>query len=120
MRTMRNVNAYRRACVRRLHHSPIALPEMIGFSEERADRLIDDGVHHDDLVMEPILGREARWKLMEIADRGLTPDDAVRWGWRERSQQSACGNRRCTSYKTSRGSASPDAALTMATAALLC
>lgn len=55
---------------------------MIGFNEERANRLIDDGTHLTGTVAEPILGREAKVeKLVEIAERlGLTPEDAIAVG----------------------------------------
>ncbi len=55
---------------------------MIGFNEERANRLIDDGTRLTGTVAEPILGREAKVeKLVEIAERlGLTPEDAIAVG----------------------------------------
>ncbi len=54
----------------------------LGFDENRANRLIDDGTHLTGTVAEPILGREAKMeKLAEIADRlGLTPADAIAVG----------------------------------------
>ncbi len=58
------------------------IAEMIGFNEERANRLIDDGTRLTGTVAEPILGREAKVeKLVEIAERlGLTPEDAIAVG----------------------------------------
>ncbi|PWL16970.1 phosphoserine phosphatase SerB [Falsochrobactrum shanghaiense] len=58
------------------------IAEMIGFNENRANLLLDDGTHLTGEVSEPILGREAKVeKLVEIADRlGLTPQDAIAVG----------------------------------------
>ncbi|MFC4625383.1 phosphoserine phosphatase SerB [Daeguia caeni] len=58
------------------------IAEMIGFNEDRANILIDDGTHLTGTVAEPILGREAKFeKLVEIAKRlGLTPADAIAVG----------------------------------------
>ncbi|MCO7737019.1 phosphoserine phosphatase SerB [Brucella intermedia] len=82
VRTMRKHGAYTALVSGGFTSFTHRIAEMIGFNEERANRLIDDGVHLTGLVMEPILGREAKVeKLMEIADRlGLTPDDAIAVG----------------------------------------
>jgi phosphoserine phosphatase len=58
------------------------IAEMIGFNEDRANLLLDDGAKLTGVVAEPILGREAKVeRLEEIADRlGLSPDDAIAVG----------------------------------------
>ncbi len=82
VRTMRKHGAYTALVSGGFTSFTQRIAEMIGFNEERANRLIDDGVHLTGLVTEPILGREAKAeKLVEIADRlGLTPDDAIAVG----------------------------------------
>lgn len=58
------------------------IAQMIGFNEDRANLLHDDGMVLTGTVADPILGREAKVeKLIEIADRlGLTPEDAIAVG----------------------------------------
>jgi phosphoserine phosphatase len=82
VRTMRKHGAYTALVSGGFTSLHSSHAEMIGFNEERANRLIDDGKHLTGLVTEPILGREAKVeKLVEIADRlGLTPDDAIAVG----------------------------------------
>jgi len=82
VRTMRKQGAYTALVSGGFTSFTHRIAEMIGFNEERANRLIDDGKHLTGLVTEPILGREAKVeKLVEIADRlGLTPDDAIAVG----------------------------------------
>ncbi len=82
VRTMRKHGAYTALVSGGFTSFTHRIAEMIGFNEERANRLIDDGKHLTGLVTEPILGREAKVeKLVEIADRlGLTPDDAIAVG----------------------------------------
>ncbi|MFK0685087.1 phosphoserine phosphatase SerB [Ochrobactrum sp. BD67] len=82
VRTMRKHGAYTALVSGGFTSFTLRIAEMIGFNEERANRLVDDGVHLTGLVTEPILGREAKVeKLVEIADRlGLTPDDAIAVG----------------------------------------
>ncbi|MBB3217945.1 phosphoserine phosphatase [Ochrobactrum sp. RC6B] len=82
VRTMRKHGAYTALVSGGFTSFTHRIAEMIGFNEERANRLIDDGVHLTGLVTEPILGREAKVeKLEEIADRlGLTPNDAIAVG----------------------------------------
>ncbi|KAB2669300.1 phosphoserine phosphatase SerB [Ochrobactrum sp. LMG 5442] len=82
VRTMRKHGAYTALVSGGFTSFTHRIAEMIGFNEERANGLIDDGLHLTGLVTEPILGREAKVeKLMEIADRlGLTPDDAIAVG----------------------------------------
>ncbi len=82
VRTMRKHGAYTALVSGGFTSFTHRIAEMIGFNEERANRLIDDGMHLTGLVTEPILGREAKVeKLVEIADRlGLTPDDAIAVG----------------------------------------
>lgn len=82
VRTMRKHGAYTALVSGGFTSFTQRIAEMIGFNEERANRLIDDGMHLTGLVTEPILGREAKVeKLVEIAERlGLTPDDAIAVG----------------------------------------
>lgn len=82
VRTMRKHGAYTALVSGGFTSFTHRIAEMIGFNEERANRLIDDGMYLTGLVTEPILGREAKVeKLVEIADRlGLTPDDAIAVG----------------------------------------
>lgn len=58
------------------------IAEMIGFNENRANILIDDGTHLTGEVREPILGREAKVeRLLAIADKlGITSEDAIAVG----------------------------------------
>ncbi|RWA68950.1 phosphoserine phosphatase SerB [Mesorhizobium sp.] len=55
---------------------------MLGFQENRANRLIEENGHFTGLVAEPILGRAAKADaLLEISARlGLTPADALAVG----------------------------------------
>ena len=82
VRTMRKHGAYTALVSGGFTSFTQRIAEMIGFNEDRANRLIDDGKHLTGLVTEPILGREAKVeKLVEIAERlGLTPDDAIAVG----------------------------------------
>lgn len=82
VRTMRKHGAYTALVSGGFTSFTQRIAEMIGFNEERANRLLDDGMHLTGLVTEPILGREAKVeKLVEIAERlGLTPDDAIAVG----------------------------------------
>lgn len=58
------------------------IAEMLGFQENRANRLLDLGGRFTGLVGEPILGRAAKAEaLLEICARlGLTPADAIAVG----------------------------------------
>ncbi|MCH4541485.1 phosphoserine phosphatase SerB [Ochrobactrum sp. POC9] len=82
VRTMRKHGAYTALVSGGFTSFTQRIAEMIGFNEDRANRLIDDGMYLTGLVTEPILGREAKVeKLVEIAERlGLTPDDAIAVG----------------------------------------
>lgn len=82
VRTMRKHGAYTALVSGGFPSFPRRIAEMIGFNEERANRLIDDGTRLTGTVAEPILGREAKVeKLVEIAERlGLTPEDAIAVG----------------------------------------
>ncbi|APY14519.1 phosphoserine phosphatase [Brucella sp. 10RB9215] len=82
VRTMRKHGAYTALVSGGFTSFTRRIAEMIGFNEERANRLIDDGTHLTGTVAEPILGREAKVeKLVEIAERlGLTPEDAIAVG----------------------------------------
>ncbi|MEJ5019785.1 phosphoserine phosphatase SerB [Ochrobactrum vermis] len=82
VRTMRKHGAYTALVSGGFTSFTRRIAEMIGFNEERANKLIDDGLHLTGLVTEPILGREAKVeKLLEIAERlGLTSDDAIAVG----------------------------------------
>ncbi|ENS77276.1 phosphoserine phosphatase SerB [Brucella melitensis] len=82
VRTMRKHGAYTALVSGGFTSFARRIAEMIGFNEERANRLIDDGTRLTGTVAEPILGREAKVeKLVEIAERlGLTPEDAIAVG----------------------------------------
>ncbi|WP_115026912.1 phosphoserine phosphatase SerB [Brucella canis] len=82
VRTMRKHGAYTALVSGGFPSFTRRIAEMIGFNEERANRLIDDGTRLTGTVAEPILGREAKVeKLVEIAERlGLTPEDAIAVG----------------------------------------
>ena len=56
--------------------------EAAGFHHEQANELLHDGAALTGLVGDPILGREAKLAALEkaVADRGLTPDDALAVG----------------------------------------
>ncbi|PYE90111.1 phosphoserine phosphatase SerB [Phyllobacterium leguminum] len=58
------------------------IARMIGFNEDRANLLLDDGERLTGEVAEPILGREAKVeKLLDICTRlGITTDDAIAVG----------------------------------------
>lgn len=55
---------------------------MIGFNENRANTLLDDGEHLTGEVSEPILGREAKVETLNtICERlGISPDEAIAVG----------------------------------------
>lgn len=82
VRTMRKFGSYTALVSGGFTSFTHRIAEMIGFNEERANRLVDDGTHLTGEVTEPILGREAKVeKLVEVADRlGLTPEDAIAVG----------------------------------------
>lgn len=82
VRTMRKHGAYTALVSGGFTSFTKRIAEMIGFNEDRANRLHDDGGHLTGTVAEPILGREAKVeKLVEIADRlGLSPQDAIAVG----------------------------------------
>ncbi|CUW44861.1 phosphoserine phosphatase [Brucella vulpis] len=82
VRTMRKHGAYTALVSGGFTSFTRRIAEMIGFNEERANRLIYDGTHLTGTVAEPILGRESKVeKLVEIAERlGLTPEDAIAVG----------------------------------------
>lgn len=82
VRTMRKHGAYTALVSGGFTSFTRRIAEMIGFNEERANRLINDGTRLTGTVAEPILGREAKVeKLVEIAERlGLTPEDAIAVG----------------------------------------
>ncbi|ABQ60498.1 phosphoserine phosphatase SerB [Brucella ovis IntaBari-2006-46-332] len=82
VRTMRKHGAYTALVSGGFTSFTRRIAEMIGFNEERANRLIDDGTRLTGTVAEPILGSEAKVeKLVEIAERlGLTPEDAIAVG----------------------------------------
>ena len=82
VRTMRKHSAYTALVSGGFTAFTHRIAEMIGFNEDRANRLIDDGMYLTGQVTEPILGREAKVeKLVEIAERlGLTPDNAIAVG----------------------------------------
>ncbi|ARY18574.1 MULTISPECIES: phosphoserine phosphatase SerB [Brucella] len=82
VRTMRKHGAYTALVSGGFTSFTRRIAEMIGFNEERANRLIDDGTRLTGTVAEPILGREAKVeKLVDIAERlGLTPEDAIAVG----------------------------------------
>ncbi|GGA97696.1 phosphoserine phosphatase SerB [Brucella endophytica] len=58
------------------------IAQMIGFNEDRANLLLDDGERLTGEVAEPILGREAKVeRLLDICARlGITPEDAIAVG----------------------------------------
>ena len=82
VRTMRKHGAYTALVSGGFTSFTHRIAEMIGFNEDRANLLLDDGAKLTGVVAEPILGREAKVKrLEEIADRlGLTPEDAIAVG----------------------------------------
>ncbi len=55
---------------------------MLGFDEHRANRLVETDGKLAGLVVEPILGREAKAEALRViaAARGITPDDAIAVG----------------------------------------
>jgi len=82
VRTMRKHGAYTALVSGGFTSFTHRIAEMIGFNEDRANLLLDDGAKLTGVVAEPILGREAKVeRLEEIADRlGLSPDDAIAVG----------------------------------------
>ncbi|MBC2885898.1 phosphoserine phosphatase SerB [Ochrobactrum sp. CM-21-5] len=82
VRTMRKHGAYTALVSGGFTSFTHRIAEMIGFHEDRANTLLDDGAYLTGSVTEPILGREAKVeKLLEIADRlGLTPENAIAVG----------------------------------------
>ncbi|MEL4069482.1 phosphoserine phosphatase SerB [Ochrobactrum sp. GPK 3] len=82
VRTMRKHGAYTALVSGGFTSFTHRIAEMIGFNEDRANLLLDDGTKLTGVVAEPILGREAKVeRLEEIADRlGLSPDDAIAVG----------------------------------------
>lgn len=82
VRTMRKHGAYTALVSGGFTSFTHRIAEMIGFNEDRANLLLDDGAKLTGVVAEPILGREAKVeRLKEIADRlGLSPDDAIAVG----------------------------------------
>ncbi|KAB2699609.1 phosphoserine phosphatase SerB [Ochrobactrum sp. Kaboul] len=82
VRTMRKHGAYTALVSGGFTSFTHRIAEMIGFNEDRANLLLDDGARLTGVVAEPILGREAKVeRLEEIADRlGLSPDDAIAVG----------------------------------------
>ncbi|MFD1791862.1 phosphoserine phosphatase SerB [Ochrobactrum teleogrylli] len=82
VRTMRKHGAYTALVSGGFTSFTHRIAEMIGFNEDRANLLLDDGAKLTGVVAEPILGREAKVeRLEEIADRlGLTPEDAIAVG----------------------------------------
>lgn len=82
VRTMRKHGAYTALVSGGFTSFTQRIAEMIGFQENSANILHDDGVNLTGTVAEPILGREAKVeKLLEISERlGLTPNDAIAVG----------------------------------------
>lgn len=82
VRTMRKHGAYTALVSGGFTSFTQRIANMIGFHEDRANRLLDDGNNLTGMVAEPILGREAKVdSLQNIADRlGLTPQDAIAVG----------------------------------------
>ncbi|MGU3398178.1 phosphoserine phosphatase SerB [Brucellaceae bacterium D45D] len=82
VRTMRKHGAYTALVSGGFTAFTQRIAEMIGFNENRANQLLDDGANLSGTVAEPILGREAKVERLEaIADRlGLTPEDAIAVG----------------------------------------
>ncbi len=82
VRTMRKHGAYTALVSGGFTSFTRRIAEMIGFNEDRANLLLDDGAALTGVVAEPILGREAKVERLEaIADRlGLTPEDAIAVG----------------------------------------
>lgn len=82
VRTMRKHGAYTALVSGGFTSFTRRIADMIGFNEDRANLLLDDGAALTGVVAEPILGREAKVERLEaIADRlGLTPEDAIAVG----------------------------------------
>lgn len=82
VRTMRKHGAYTALVSGGFTSFTQRIAEMIGFQENSANILHDNGVNLTGTVAEPILGREAKVeKLLEISERlGLTPNDAIAVG----------------------------------------
>ncbi|MBV2143896.1 phosphoserine phosphatase SerB [Falsochrobactrum sp. TDYN1] len=82
VRTMRKYGAYTALVSGGFTSFTQRIANMIGFNEDRANDLLDDGTYLTGQVAEPILGREAKVeKLIEIAERlGLTTQDAIAVG----------------------------------------
>jgi len=82
VRTMRKHGAYTALVSGGFTSFTHRIAEMIGFNEDRANLLLDDGAKLTGVVAEPILGREAKVERLEaIADRlGLSTEDAIAVG----------------------------------------
>ncbi|MBJ6131266.1 phosphoserine phosphatase SerB [Ochrobactrum sp. Q0168] len=82
VRTMRKHGAYTALVSGGFTSFTHRIAEMIGFNEDRANLLLDDGAQLTGVVAEPILGREAKVERLEaIADRlGLSTEDAIAVG----------------------------------------
>ncbi|WP_343312303.1 phosphoserine phosphatase SerB [Brucella sp. BE17] len=82
VRTMRKHGAYTALVSGGFTAFTQRIAEMVGFNENRANQLLNDGANLSGTVAEPILGREAKVERLEaIADRlGLTPEDAIAVG----------------------------------------
>ncbi len=82
VRTMRKHGAYTALVSGGFTSFTQRIAKMIGFHEDRANRLLDDGTNLSGMVADPILGREAKVEKLEaIAERlGLTPRDAIAVG----------------------------------------
>lgn len=82
VRTMRKHGAYTALVSGGFTVFTQRIAEMIGFDEDRANILVDDGTYLTGEVREPILGRKAKVdRLIAIADKlGLTPGDAIAVG----------------------------------------
>lgn len=82
VRTMREHGAWTALVSGGFDIFTVRIAEMIGFHENRANRLIATGGRLSGAVAEPILGRAAKAEaLLDIAARlGLTPEDAIAVG----------------------------------------
>lgn len=82
VRTMREHGAWTALVSGGFDIFTVRIAEMIGFHENRANRLVETGGRLSGAVAEPILGRAAKAEaLLAIAARlGLTPEDAIAVG----------------------------------------